>query len=198
MQSENRRRKPTQARARETIDIILRATAQVLIADGYDRASTNRIARVAGVSVGSLYQYFPNKQAVVAALAHDHVSRTMSVVEAGLLEHVSTPLAEAIPKIVHALIKSQQIDPDLHRVMVQQAPVSAFSDAKRGMATLLKAWMEARSDEIRLVDLDMAAFVLVEAVDATICTAVLEHPAFLEGDDLQRELTDLVLRYVLP
>lgn len=59
------RRKPRQSRSRATVDAILQATAQVLVRDGYQKATTNRIAERAGVSVGTLYQYFPNKDALV-------------------------------------------------------------------------------------------------------------------------------------
>lgn len=193
-----RRRKPTQARARDTIATILRATAQVLIADGYDKASTNRIAKAAGVSVGSLYQYFPNKQAVVAALADAHVSATISVVERSLLANVGAPLERAIPLVIAALIESQQIDPELHRVMVKQAPVDALAVSKRRITEVLKVWMTARRDDLRVRDLDTAAFMVVEMMDGVICAAVLDHPGYLEDDRLRAELTDVVMRYLLP
>src|SRR5229473_2510951 len=62
------RKSASQKRSRVTVETLLDATARVLTKAGYDRASTNRIAATAGVSVGSLYQYFPNKEALVAAL----------------------------------------------------------------------------------------------------------------------------------
>src|SRR5213082_1988183 len=69
------RKRPRQDRSKATVDAILTATARILMADGYDRASTNRIALAAGVSVGSLYQYFPSKEALVAALVENHLGR---------------------------------------------------------------------------------------------------------------------------
>src|SRR3954469_21497877 len=68
------RKKPRQQRATVTVDTIFEATIQVLLAHGFDKASTIRIAERAGVSVGTLYQYFPNKRALLAALVHRHVS----------------------------------------------------------------------------------------------------------------------------
>lgn len=62
------RKLPKQERSRVTVEAILDATALVLVREGYDRASTKRVAGVAGVSIGSLYQYFPNKESLVAAL----------------------------------------------------------------------------------------------------------------------------------
>jgi AcrR family transcriptional regulator len=68
----NPRKSASQKRSRVTVDTLLEATARVLVKQGYDRASTNRIAATAGVSIGSLYQYFPNKEALVAALVARH------------------------------------------------------------------------------------------------------------------------------
>src|SRR5258708_22186871 len=68
----NPRKSASQERSRLTVDALLEATTRVLIKEGYDRASTNRIAEVAGVSIGSLYQYFPSKEALVAAVFDPH------------------------------------------------------------------------------------------------------------------------------
>ena len=71
------RKKPRQDRSVATVDAILDATARVLTTTGYDRASTNRVAMAAGVSVGSLYQYFPSKEALVLALIERHSSQML-------------------------------------------------------------------------------------------------------------------------
>jgi len=65
---------PQQDRSKVTVDAILTATARILTQEGYDRATTNRIAELAGVSIGSLYQYFPSKEALVTSLAEQHVN----------------------------------------------------------------------------------------------------------------------------
>ncbi len=82
------RKRPRQQRSRATVEAICVAAARVLASDGYARASTNRIAEVAGVSVGSLYQYFPNKDALVLAVAADHAADM-----GDLLERVVTSMA---------------------------------------------------------------------------------------------------------
>ena len=68
------RKHASQQRSRVTVDALIEATARILVKDGFDKASTNRIAEKAGVSVGSLYQYFPSKEALVAAVVH-HADR---------------------------------------------------------------------------------------------------------------------------
>src|SRR3569623_1094019 len=67
------RKYASQERSRATVAALVEATARILVAEGFDRASTNRIAEVAGVSIGSLYQYFPGKEALVLAVAERHV-----------------------------------------------------------------------------------------------------------------------------
>ena len=73
-ESLNPRKKPQQRRSRVTIDTIFEATIQVLLAQGLDKVTTIQVAERAGVSVGSLYQYFPNKRALMAAVVRRHVS----------------------------------------------------------------------------------------------------------------------------
>src|SRR6202167_6846461 len=90
------RKKPRQQRSQATVECILDATARVLCTTGYDRASTNRVAMAAGVSVGSLYQYFPSKEALVAALVDRHVEQMTSLVTRKLAEVASAPLDEAV------------------------------------------------------------------------------------------------------
>ncbi|MCA9490762.1 MAG: helix-turn-helix transcriptional regulator, partial [Myxococcales bacterium] len=76
------RKSPRQQRSEQTVAVLLQATARVLVDTGWDRASTNRIARAAGVSVGSLYQYFPNKESLVLALARQHAEEVVAMLAA--------------------------------------------------------------------------------------------------------------------
>src|SRR5271170_1138813 len=76
----NPRKNASQKRSRATVDALVEATARILVRDGFDKASTNRIAEVAGVSVGSLYQYFPSKEALVAAVIDRHSQEIMQTV----------------------------------------------------------------------------------------------------------------------
>src|SRR5205809_3073218 len=68
----NPRKHASQARSRATVDALIEATARILVREGFDKASTNRIAEAAGVSVGSLYQYYPGKEALVVAVIERH------------------------------------------------------------------------------------------------------------------------------
>ena len=97
--STNPRKLASQERSLLTVDALLEATARVLMKEGYDRASTNKIAAVAGVSIGSLYQYFPSKEALVAAVIDRHVHEMFQVVRDALVKvaayYASLDLARA-------------------------------------------------------------------------------------------------------
>ncbi|HEX2561112.1 TetR/AcrR family transcriptional regulator [Phenylobacterium sp.] len=192
-----------QARSRATVDALLEATARILVSEGFDRASTNRIAAAAGVSVGSLYQYFPSKEAVVAAVIARHNRDLMQVVRDVLEEAASQPLDEGVRKLVAAAIEAHRIDPTLHRVLVEQIPrTGALEDVEafnQETFALFRAYLERHRAELRPVDLDLAAFVSVTSVEAVTHTAVLHRPDILSDEAVGRlvdETTRLVLGYL--
>jgi AcrR family transcriptional regulator len=73
----NPRKQASQVRSRATVDALIEATARILVSEGFDRSSTNRIAEKAGVSIGSLYQYYPSKEGLVAAVIDRHNQELM-------------------------------------------------------------------------------------------------------------------------
>src|SRR5262249_12316594 len=116
----NPRKAASQHRSRITVDALLGATARILIKDGYDRASTNRISHVAGVSIGSLYQYFPSKEALVAVLIDRHQQQMMQLLRDALIKVAMRPVEEAARELVTVMIDAHRVDPQLHRVLVEQ------------------------------------------------------------------------------
>src|SRR5436189_3017781 len=99
------RKNASQERSRSTVDALIEATARILVREGFDKASTNRIAEVAGVSVGSLYQYYPGKEALVAAVIDRHNQDIMRVVRAALAEVSSQPVETAVRRLVAVAIE---------------------------------------------------------------------------------------------
>lgn len=195
------RRRPRQARAQVTVDAIIQATAKVLVSHGYDRASTNRIAQAAGVSIGSLYQYFPSKEALVAALAEAHVSRMVETVERMLVSSEPMGVSDGARRVARALIAAYRVDPELHDVLCQEVPrvgdlegVYAF---ERWLSEQARGELENLRPHLRIGDVDRAILLLVNAVPGVIRAAVRRDP---EGDDdarLAEELAELALRYLV-
>jgi AcrR family transcriptional regulator len=86
------RREPKQRRARQTVEAVLDAVVRILKREGVNAVTTNRIAEVAGVSIGSVYQYFPDKRAIFVALHERHIEQIDRVVEGKLFEHAESSL----------------------------------------------------------------------------------------------------------
>src|SRR5690606_17279133 len=116
------RKKAAQARSRATVGALVEATARILVREGFDRASTNRIAREAGVSIGSLYQYYPGKEALVAAVIDRHNQQLMRLVRAAFAEIAAQPPEQAVRRLAAVAIEAHRIDPRLHRVLAEQLP----------------------------------------------------------------------------
>ena len=198
------RKNASQDRSRATVDTLIEATARILVKEGFDKASTNRIAEKAGVSVGSLYQYFPGKEALVAAVMERHSQELMQVARGVLAEVAALPMEQAIRKLVTMAIEAHRINPKLHRVLAEQIPrtgklehIEAFN---RENYTLFRTYLEAHRNEFRAVDLGLAAFVCVTSIEALTHTAVLHHSEMLSNDEATKALVDeatrLVVRYL--
>src|SRR6516225_9848639 len=101
---ETQRRSPKQARARETVEVIFDATARILLREGRAALNTNHIAERAGISIGSLYEYFPNKVAILVAMARREIVRVTASVTRAISDPSNDPRAEAARLAVRALI----------------------------------------------------------------------------------------------
>src|SRR5947207_7529364 len=105
-----RRKEPVQRRARETVDAILTATERIAREQDFERVTTNEIARLAGVSVGSLYQYFPCKQALIIAVAERREAEIAKLVENALVRASTMPLPEGVRAVVETTLAAHVAD----------------------------------------------------------------------------------------
>jgi AcrR family transcriptional regulator len=195
------RKRPRQRRAQVTVEAILRAAAQVLEQEGYEAANTNRVAEIAGVSVGSLYQYFPNKEALVAALIDEHVDHQMQLLVQTLAELRDESLECVVRRFVCAMLDAHRLEPRLHRVLCEQIPRLAgyerIAEFNKQAQALVHAYFSHHQARFRRLDLDVAAFLVVRSVEASTHAAVIEEPDLLHHPAFAEEIAQLVLRYLL-
>ena len=125
------RKHPTQSRAKATWQIILKAAAQVLLRRGYEKATTDRIAERAGVSVGSVYEYFPNKEAIYAALILNWNAERWEIFQQILGDAQDLDLDEGIRRTVRARIAATRLNPKLNTVLLQEVPGNVTADQAR-------------------------------------------------------------------
>jgi len=193
------RRRPSQKRSEDTVDIILEATAQVLKDVGPQNASTNRIAERAGVSVGTIYQYFPNKEALFVAVSRRLVSR----LETALLAHLPAFAAEeptaAIEGFLRAIWAINRADPQLYQIIGRLelpnalALLEAFEARTEGMlAGVLVSRLRPGEDPL------LVAKVLVRTVAGLVQHSIRRDPDAFHDERLAVELVTLVSGYLLP
>jgi AcrR family transcriptional regulator len=195
-----KRNTPTQARSRATVASILGGAARVLIREDYESATTNRIAEAAGVSIGSVYQYFASKEAIVLAVVDRHFAEVQALAPARLRAARSMRLRGAVRELVALLVDAHAVDPGLHEALTQRVPRKLLREralrVDRLFAEMILAFLESHRDEIARTDIPLAAFVVGHTLEALTHGAVVHHPDRLHDGALAVEMTDLVVRYL--
>jgi AcrR family transcriptional regulator len=197
------RKQASQARSRATVDALVEATARILVDEGFDKASTNRIAERAGVSVGSLYQYFPSKEALVLAVAERHNREIMQVVSEALDELVSLQVEAAVRRLVGVAIDGHRVNPELHRVLAEEVPrtgdLDGLRDVNENAGRRFRRYLEEHRDEVAVEDLDLAAFICATSIESLTHNAVLHRPELCSDDTVERlteEASRLIVAYL--
>jgi AcrR family transcriptional regulator len=179
------------------------ATARILVIEGFDKASTNRIAEIAGVSIGSLYQYFPSKEALVLAVVERHNRDIMAVVGGVLAEMDSLSVEDAVRRLVTVAIEAHRVDPDLHHVLAEQipriGPLEHVEGANREAHARFKAYLESHREQLAVANCELAAYICATTIEALAHNAVL-HQAEIFSQDGARALiedtSELLVRYL--
>lgn len=195
----SRRRQPQQRRARHTVEAVLDAVVRILKREGFAAVTTNRVAEVAGVSIGSVYQYFPDKQAMFVALHERHVEAIDRMVAAKLLEHAASPLDTLLRAMVEAMVEAHQGDPDLYELLYSEVPHKAEGtrDFVVRLHGVFRLAIAARTNELgRARDLDAVVFVVTHMVEALSHGAVLRRPVGMSLAEAKEEAVRAVLAYL--
>jgi AcrR family transcriptional regulator len=193
------RRKPTQLRARQTVEAILDAVTRILRRNDAAGVTTNHIAEVAGVSIGSVYQYFPDKRAIFEAIHGRHVEQIDRMVERTLVAHASSSLEEFVRAMVGAMIDAHAQDPELYALLMTQVAHGAAGaqDFAVRLHGAFRLAIAARTRELkRGHDLDRLAFVTAHMVDALSHGAVLRRPPNVSLAAAREESVRAILAYL--
>jgi len=192
---------PKQGRSLETRSRILEAAARVFAAHGYGKGTTNRIAEEAGISVGSLYQYFPNKDAILVELSRAHIHDGEALIAARFADtDLPADLEGRVRVFVEAAVANHIDMPRLHAVLFEQAPWSpelvaelrAFEDRTITAAESLLA----ADPSVRVTDLRVAATFVVGTIEALTHRFIVSEPARLAVPAFVEEMVAMVSRYL--
>ena len=193
------RKQPRQVRAELTRQRILTAAAHVFGEHGYAAGTTNRIAERAGISIGSLYQYFPNKDAILAELLVRHLDDGTAAAAKLLTGPLPGPIEEVFRVFVRLTVESHLDDPHLLRMLIEQAPRSTellekVGRLKRTMVGYTRDLLEGHP-EVRVADTDMAARLVIATIELVVHD-LLAEPDPVDARRLEDELVAMLTRYV--
>ncbi|RXT48247.1 TetR family transcriptional regulator [Bosea sp. Tri-44] len=191
------RKEPRQARSRATVEAVVEAGARILSEQGWGGFTTNKVADTAGVSIGSLYQYFPDKLSLVDAIRRRHIDDSLAAVRSALAETQS--LLAFTEALVSNIIEAHSIHPGLHRVLLDEAPgLEAYRDQNSQIeAQYLALYTEAASAygaHDRGVPAATVGLVISDAIDGVIHNAA--RRGRLREPQLRDELVRMICSYL--
>lgn len=194
------RRIPRQSRSRALVDAILEATARVLTERGYAGTNTNLVAERAGVSVGSVYQYFPNKDSLLTALHERHAMEMQAAVDTALAGPHPRSLRGKLAAIVHAWLAAHQVAPELHRVLEKEFPFfdapADQSPADQSIWQRIRQLLEEHRDEIVPTDRELATWMLLQTMESLIHAAVIPPGAPRPAPQVEQAIVEMLDGYL--
>lgn len=198
------RKKPQQERSRETLDCILEGAAQVFESHGYAAGTTNRIAERAGVSVGSVYQYFPNKDAILVGLIERHIEESRAILAPVVLDAISrnAPLKEGLGAVLDAMAAIHRERPNLHRVLFEESPRppelrAQLDELEEQAIAALSAYLEG-SPEVSVPDSRTAARLIATVLEGATHRIAISDVPDSEWEATARETVRMLVAYLAP
>ena len=200
------RRTPKQERSRATVDAILQAAARVLVAGGYDDMHTNRIVEVAGVGIGSLYEYFPNKDALIIALTDRFAASLHAELQRAHSSLDGLSLDEALAQLVRAAFSVYEYQPKLAAALLRRVPHLGVENPLDGIEAPIRDQMtqllSKHAGSISISSLDAVSALTVRSArrlidDAFTNTLPLESFPGPMLDEVEKEILTMLRRYLM-
>jgi AcrR family transcriptional regulator len=192
------RRKPTQKRAQITVEAMLDAAVKLLKRGGVSFITTNRIAETAGVSIGSVYQYFPNKHALFAALHDRHIHEVDEILRRRMSEQAESSLGDLVRSWMDGMMEAHARDPELSELLQSEVPQRTGETAEFSIRLHgdFRAALAPHARELkRTIDLDIRAFVAANLVEALGHAVLFRRPRGLSLKQAKSECCQAILAY---
>lgn len=203
--SKSLKRQPKTQKALETKKVILRATTQILLRDGVDSLNTNSIASTAGVSIGTLYQYYDDKEDIINELLHQVIDgRVKRIKDSMSLGMVFDSIEVIVSKIVDAIIEGTSEEAaKLETILLPYAMMSKrsllFNRVKIGndvFMPILKVLITAKLRGLKGRNLETVSFMLVQATRAIVLGSLLYPNPQISDKEMRKELKTLILGFL--
>jgi AcrR family transcriptional regulator len=190
---------PQQARSRATVDAVVEAAAHLLATRGWHAATTNHIAERAGVSIGSLYKYFPSKPAIVAEVARRRIAAEVAAIEATLAAHpddLKAMLSAMVETTADRYAASAALDTQL---MEQLGPIEmarVLRGAEAEVVARTERYLVAQGRLRKPDAVPLTSFLVVHTLRGLLVAAAAHDPVLLGGASFRREIVLLLRRYL--
>ncbi|UXY08935.1 TetR/AcrR family transcriptional regulator [Kosakonia sp. ML.JS2a] len=195
--SVNPRKRPAQARSRATVEAIMQSATYILTKVGWEGLTTNAIAEKAGVNIGSLYQFFPNKEAIIAELQRRHAAATQTELLQTLeILPQQRSLRDALLLIVEGIITEHRIAPAMHKAIHEELPGSVrhINDDKQKLHMLFSEALKPFMANVP--DPELSVYLMGVALHAIVHTVTADRPDLLEQQRLVTEIVTLFENYL--
>ena len=183
------------------MSVLLQATELTVARHGFHAATTNRIAEAAGVSIGTLYHYFPTKEALVEAVVHRMWASELEALQAHVGLLATAPLDEAVRAIVSALVAVVGARRELYRRWYAEAPhlgeLRVGLDMSDVAVGVVRAALEKRRAEVRPADVGFATDLVIKTALAVVRTAARDYPEQIASGALAAELGEMLAGYLV-
>lgn len=192
------RKMPVQKRSKATVDAIIQASTYILMKSGWGGFTTNAIAERAGVNISSLYQFFPNKESIVAELQKRHsedmradLFDTLSNLPAGLT------FREVLTEIIGVLVKKHQMEPEVHKVLNKEIPFTVRSVLDEATELRDQLLLILEPHMVNVPDPKLSIYIIGVSIDAVINEVISSRPHMLGEDVLITELVIMLERFLV-
>jgi AcrR family transcriptional regulator len=182
-----------------TVAAMLDAAVKLLKREGAAAITTNRIAEIAGVSIGPVYQYFPNKHAIFIALHQRHIDEVERMMQKKILQCEGESLEKLVVSLVDGMVETHRADPELSELLQSEVP-HRVDGTREFSVRLHRCFRDAlashRKSSGGRVDPDLSAFILSNTVEALGHAVVLRRPTGLSLQRAKAEMSKALLAYL--
>lgn len=194
------RKEPNQERAKETVEIIVEATAHILEKEGFEKTSTNKIAVKAGVSIGSLYQYFPTKDAIFSFMMDRYVKDQTRMVNKILEDTQHANLKETLHAVISAILETKKKEVRFNKMFAQKlmsfAKYEALNSQDENLIELFKHHLKPYWKEIRTDNIDLTLYFTIQTVKCLPLALMFQNKFELRDPRVLDELVQLTYSYL--
>lgn len=192
------RKVPSQERSRLTVDAIIQASTYILTETGWKGFTTNAIAERAGVNISSLYQFFPNKEAIIAELQkrhaadmHDELHKILNLVSQ------QDSLRQVLTLLVDMIVRKHKVAPAVHKAVLEEVPLTLKTSCTDAESQLRILFLEALKPFMQNVpNPELAIHIMIVTAQALINNITVERPNLLQGAEIVTELVALYEYYL--